>query len=93
MDGEPLHQNHPNPFNPTTEITFSLNREGPVVLTIHDAAGKRVRTLVNHRMSPGHHSETWDGRDSMGNTVATGVYFYWLRAGSQVLTRKAVLLK
>jgi hypothetical protein len=88
-----LAQNHPNPFNPTTRINFSLDSQGDVSLVVYDITGKLVRTLVNRSMTAGTHSEAWDGRDGQGNPVATGVYFYRLTAGSRTLTKKMMLLK
>ena len=88
-----LGQNYPNPFNPTMRFEFVLEREGLVVLSIHDISGRLVRTLVSRAMSSGTYLEEWDGRDASGNAVASGVYFYRLTAGNRVLTRKAVLLK
>jgi len=88
-----LYQNHPNPFNPTTTIGFSLDRERTVVLAIYDVSGRLVRTLVNARLSAGTYAEDWDARDQNGRAVATGIYFCSLKAGDKVQTRKAVLLK
>lgn len=88
-----LHQNHPNPFNPTTTIEFALHREALVTLSIFDVSGRLVRTLMHRRMRAGLYEEVWDGRDGGGQPAATGVYFYRLNTGEIVLTRKAVLLK
>jgi hypothetical protein len=88
-----LKQNHPNPFNPTTRIDFSLDREVRVTIAIYDTSGRLVKTLVDRPMAPGLHSETWDGSDNKGCAVASGAYFYRMAAGGHVLTRKAVLLK
>ncbi|UCH84655.1 MAG: T9SS type A sorting domain-containing protein, partial [Candidatus Latescibacterota bacterium] len=88
-----LDQNHPNPFNPSTRIRFSLDKEAMVSLIIYDVSGTRVRTLVNRSMSAGSHTEEWDARDDKGRSVASGIYFYQLTSGSRTLTRKAVLLR
>jgi hypothetical protein len=88
-----LHQNHPNPFNPSTIIEFSLAEEGRVVLEIYDIAGSRVRTIVDERMSPGVHTARWDGSDTAGRAVASGVYVYRLVSGGANLSRKMVLLR
>jgi len=88
-----LRQNHPNPFNPTTEIGFSLDREAKVSLQIYDISGKHIRTLVDRKMIPDSYSELWDGRDNNGGRVASGVYFYRLTSGGRSLTKKMVLLK
>jgi hypothetical protein len=88
-----LSQNHPNPFNPTTRIAFSLDREEPVSLVIYDIYGKVVKRLVDQPMVAGAYSEEWNGQDSQGNSVASGIYFYRLTAGNRTLTKKMVLLK
>jgi len=88
-----LDQNHPNPFNPSTRIRFSLDQDAMVSLIIYDVSGTRVRTLVNRSMSAGSHTEEWDARDDQGRSVASGIYFYRLTSGNRTLTRKAVLLR
>jgi hypothetical protein len=88
-----LEQNQPNPFNPATRISFAIGETGHVSLGIYDSAGRSVRTLVDRELLPGSFTETWDGRDGGGRSVASGVYFYRLETGKLVLTRKAVLVK
>ncbi len=88
-----LEQNVPNPFNPTTTIRYFLPAEGNVALTIHDISGRVVTTLVNLRQSAGSHNVLWNGRNSRGESVATGIYLYRLKADNRVLTRKMILLK
>lgn len=94
-----LGQNYPNPFNPSTTIEFTLPspRDGgmtlPTNLRIYNVLGKVVRTLVDELMAPGVHHEVWDGRDDHGNKVASGIYFYRLRVGDLVQTKKMVLMK
>ena len=88
-----LHQNHPNPFNPSTTISFSLKSRSNVSLTVYDVSGRLVNVLVDDVMDAGPHDVTWDGRGKAGRTVASGVYFYRLRAGEFIETRKMVLLR
>ncbi len=88
-----LLQNHPNPFNPTTTITFTLPREMEIELSVFDVAGRRVATLRSGRERAGVYAVVWDGRSAAGETVSSGVYIYRLRAGQTVLTRKMTLLK
>ncbi len=83
----------PNPFNPTTSIAYSLDRESDVEIAVYDVAGRRVRTLVNDRVSAGRHETSWDGRDRAGNQVASGVYMYVLKAGDVVEAKRMVLIK
>jgi hypothetical protein len=88
-----LDQNYPNPFNPRTTITYTIPGEQHVTLTIHDAAGRRVRTLVDAPRHGGIHREEWNGRTDEGIAAAAGVYFIRLRAGGAVRTRQLVMLK
>jgi flagellar hook assembly protein FlgD len=88
-----LEQNHPNPFNPVTNISFSLDTGSDVTLRVYDLTGRVVKTLVDRRMRAGEHSQEWDGRSETGDEVASGIYFYRLTAGGRTLTRKAVFLK
>jgi hypothetical protein len=88
-----LFQNYPNPFNPTTTIAFWLPKKGAVNLSIFDVDGRLIRTLVGGVLEKGLKEYPWNGTDSRGNAVSSGVYFYKLQAGGKELTRKMVLLK
>ncbi len=88
-----LRQNSPNPFSPATRIDFDLAEAGHASLRIYDVAGRLVRTLVSDRLVAGPYSRPWDGRDSGGNRVASGVYFYRLEVPGQALTKKMVVLR
>jgi subtilisin family serine protease len=88
-----LDQNHPNPFNPSTKITFTLPRETHARLRIFDVDGGLVANLVDGMLPGGSNEVTWDGRDSKGNNVGSGVYFCRLVAGGQTKSRKMIVLK
>src|SRR6185436_7206519 len=88
-----LSQNAPNPFNPSTTIRFTLPASERVGLAVYSADGALVRMLVDETRDRGPHNVTWDGRDSAGNPVGSGVYFYRLTAGKFSDSRKMVLLK
>jgi len=88
-----LRANFPNPFNAETRVAYALPRPTAVVLTIYDALGRHVRTLVESTMPAGEHSVTWNGTDSRGRAVGSGVYFYRLDAGGLVDSRRMLLLK
>jgi hypothetical protein len=88
-----LSQNHPNPFNPSTDIHFQLPQASQVVLKIFNTFGEEIRTLVDGPYSAGFHSLRWDGKDRNGNQVASGMYFYQLRAGGFTQMRKMILLR
>ncbi|MCP4546973.1 MAG: T9SS type A sorting domain-containing protein [bacterium] len=85
--------NWPNPFNPSTVITFSLAEQGIARLDIFDVTGRLVRELVAGSLPAGDHSATWDGRDDDGYPVASGLYLYRLDTGGAAQTRKMVLAK
>ncbi|HLA41226.1 MAG TPA: FlgD immunoglobulin-like domain containing protein, partial [Candidatus Glassbacteria bacterium] len=90
-----LSQNYPNPFNPTTTISYAIP-EGQtpwVSLKIYDVRGSLVRVLVDGQELPGAHVVMWDGKNESGGYVASGTYFYRLKAGEYVSARKMVLLK
>ncbi|UCG51651.1 MAG: S8 family serine peptidase, partial [Candidatus Latescibacterota bacterium] len=84
---------YPNPFNPSTTIPFNLVTEERVTLRIYGAQGELVRTLRDEVFPAGLHRAVWDGRDTSGASVATGVYFVRLRAGAFQTTQKIVLIK
>lgn len=89
-----LLQNYPNPFNPTTKIGFSLDKDvKDVELTIYNIKGQKVKTLVKDSFAAGKYSYVWNGDNDNNKAVASGVYFYKLKAGSQTATKKMVLMK
>ena len=88
-----LFQNHPNPFNPSTTISFYLPKVTRAVLTIYDVQGKQLITLLNETTNFGLHEIVWNGKDDRGNPVSSGVYFYRLQVGKRVFTKKLTLLK
>ncbi|SVA42395.1 uncharacterized protein METZ01_LOCUS95249, partial [marine metagenome] len=88
-----LHQNFPNPFNPTTTLRYDLPEENHVTLTVYDMLGRMVTQLVNTSQKAGFKSVQWNATDSMGRPVSAGVYLYHIRSGEFVQTRKMVLLK
>jgi hypothetical protein len=83
----------PNPFNPTTTISITVPQRSHVTLSIYDVAGRRVNTLVDRTIERGVERIVWHGRDTSGNPVGTGVYFYRVRAGGIVSAGKLLLLK
>jgi hypothetical protein len=89
-----LHQNVPNPFNPTTKISFDLARNGQVRLQVFNVAGHLVKTLINGTMpAKRNHEVVWNGLDEAGNRVTSGVYFYQLVTDELTATKKMALLK
>jgi thiol-disulfide isomerase/thioredoxin len=89
-----LNQNAPNPFNPVTNLTFTVPEgAGRVSLSVYDVSGRLVRTLVNEILPAGRAGVVWDGRDDRGLRLSSGVYFVRLEAGGQRAMRKVTLLK
>jgi len=83
----------PNPFNPSTSITFSLPEAGPATISVYDLRGRRIATLLDSYMRAGKHSIIWNGKDSAGDDSASGVYILLLESGGKQHTRKVTLLK
>ncbi|MEE2876468.1 MAG: T9SS type A sorting domain-containing protein, partial [Candidatus Neomarinimicrobiota bacterium] len=88
-----LHQNFPNPFNPSTTIHYVLAEEVHVILTVYDLLGKQVKRVVNETQNAGIKTIVWDGTDLWGADVSTGLYLYNIRAGTFSQTRKMVLIR
>ncbi len=88
-----LNQNFPNPFNPETVISFSLDKPGDVTLSVYDILGRTVTTLYRGYLPTGQHQFRWNGADGNGQGVASGVYFYRLSSDQISLTRKMALMK
>ncbi|NIM20556.1 MAG: T9SS type A sorting domain-containing protein [Candidatus Latescibacteria bacterium] len=88
-----LEQNYPNPFNPVTNICFTIPEKSHVSLKVFDVTGRLIDTIVAKEMKAGTHTVTWDGTDRREQTVASGVYFYKIVAGSHIDTKKMVLIR
>jgi hypothetical protein len=85
--------NYPNPFNPETNISFSLAAGSRVKIEIFNIHGQKVQTLVNSEYPAGHHNVVWDGRDNKGQQVGSGVFFYQMKTEEYVEVKRMVLLK
>jgi hypothetical protein len=92
-EGFVLDANYPNPFNPTTTISYRLPEGAAVRLDVFNAAGQRVRQLVAGHQPAGNHRVEWDGRDDTGASVASGLYLYRIEAGAFGASRTMILLK
>jgi len=88
-----LSDNFPNPFNPTTRITFSLSRKSHVRLRIYDVAGRLVRVLIDETRNAGTYGAVWDGKNENGHATASGIYFCRMEADDYERTLKMVLLR
>ncbi len=85
--------NFPNPFNLETKITYTLPAEAYVTLSIYNTQGQFIKTLINQYQSEGTHSIIWDARNAQGEIVPSGMYFYRIIAGKDVLSQRMVLMK
>jgi len=88
-----LHDAYPNPFNPTTRISYDLPDDANVSITIYDLMGRKIRTLVKEKISAGYHASIWNARNDMGSSVAAGVYIYTITANDYRDVKKMILLK
>lgn len=88
-----LKSNWPNPFNPSTSISFSMRQGGHVRLQVFNARGQLVKTLVDETVTAGDHAVVWDGRDNRGSSVGSGIYFSRLQVGNEIQTRRMALVK
>ncbi|MDP8204508.1 MAG: FlgD immunoglobulin-like domain containing protein, partial [Candidatus Tenebribacter mawsonii] len=90
-----LNTNYPNPFNPLTTINFTIkDTEGKINLAVYNIKGQKVKTLVNEVLPAGNHTRVWDGTNSNGKQVSTGIYFYKMDYnGEHINIKKCLLLK
>ena len=89
-----LYSNFPNPFNPTTTISFDIAQASSfVTLDIYNIKEQKVKTLVNDDLEVGKHTILWDGKDDSGKSVSSGIYFYKMKTAKYTSTRKMILMK
>ncbi|UCF62712.1 MAG: immune inhibitor A, partial [bacterium] len=88
-----LYSNFPNPFNPSTTLTFDLPQTSPVSLEIYNILGQKIVTLVDQKLSAGTHTCVWNGTNSLGELISAGIYFYKLETPDKTLIRKMILTK
>ena len=88
-----LNGNYPNPFNPITNIAYSIKDAGNVTIEVYNLRGQLVKTLVNSVKETGNHTAFWNGTDNSNKSVSSGIYFYKLKSGNYTNTKKMLLLK
>ncbi len=84
---------YPNPFNPSTTIAYSLSEAGPVEISVYNIRGQRVKKLVSERQPAGQHNVVWNGTDSRGKPVSSGIYFYRMTTPDRNIAKKMVMVK
>ncbi|NVM01701.1 MAG: T9SS type A sorting domain-containing protein, partial [Candidatus Helarchaeota archaeon] len=88
-----LYQNYPNPFNPITNVKFDIPKQEKVTLKIYNILGQEIKTLIDKTLEPGSHTVQWDGTNTFGLKVASGIYIYQLKAGKFMKAKKMTLMK
>lgn len=88
-----LMPNYPNPFNPTTKISFDLPQSENISLKIYNINGELIRTVANENLPAGHFEKVWDGKNDFGSEVSSGIYIYRLTAGKFDRSARMVLMK
>jgi hypothetical protein len=88
-----LHSNYPNPFNPETNIQFTLPQSSNVKIDVYSVSGEFITSLVDNEFSIGTHSVQWNGKDNFGSNVSSGIYLYRMIANNFSETRSMLLLK
>src|SRR5690554_3320796 len=88
-----LQGNYPNPFNPETTISYSIEQEGMATIEIYNINGQLVRTLVRSHHTPGEYSVIWTGEDNQDRKLRSGVYLYRMKSGKYTSTKKMLILK
>ena len=86
-------QNYPNPFNPKTVIKYSIKNAGMVSLKVYNILGQEILELSNRFFQPGTYNINWDGRDSLGKAVSSGMYICVLKTNNKILTRKMMIME
>ena len=85
--------NHPNPFNPSTTISYQLSKVSDVSLSIYNIKGQLIKTLLSDVKPAGEHSILWNGIDNDDSPVPSGVYLYQIKANNQTITKKMQVVK
>jgi hypothetical protein len=85
--------NYPNPFNPSTEIFFSMKEAGKLSIEVYNIKGEKVKTLLNETVAAGNNSIEWNGTDDNNRAVSSGVYFYKMKSSTFESAKKMIMMK
>lgn len=88
-----VEQNYPNPFISSTKINYTINSQTVTEISVYDASGQKIKTLVRQNMAPGDYSVTWSGENEGGVQVPAGVYFYEIKKGDDITKGKMLVLR
>jgi len=88
-----ISQNYPNPFNSGTSINYNISKKEFVLISVYNAKGQKIRTLLNEIIPPGNYNIYWDGADLNGQHVTSGIYIFTVASGTQLIRKKMVLIK
>ena len=88
-----VRQNYPNPFNPITHISYDLPKTMNVEIVIYNVSGQIVNRLLSIEQSAGSYTVTWDGTDNTGALVSSAIYYYRIKAGRNIISRKMTFIK
>ena len=88
-----LHGNYPNPFNPVTNIIYSMGTASDVTIMVHNIQGQLVKNLFIGNVKPGQHTVSWNGTNNFSQSVPSGIYIYSVKSNRQILVGKMMLLK
>ncbi len=88
-----LHNAYPNPFNPSTTISYSVKESGMVLLDVFNSKGEKVKSLVNNVLNPGNYTAKWDGRADNGKSLPSGIYFYRMQTPAYSTVKKMLMVK
>ena len=88
-----LLQNYPNPFNPTTSIEYTIPRKGSVEIKIYNVNGILINSINHEYTQPGNYAINWDGKNNLGNSVASGLYFYQAKFENSIISKRMIFIK
>lgn len=88
-----LHDAYPNPFNPSTTISFDLQKNDHISIAIYNSKGQKIKDLVNNTFSPGKYRMIWDGKNNDHSDCGSGIYFFSIKGKETVITKKMILIK
>jgi flagellar hook assembly protein FlgD len=87
-----MFRNYPNPFNSSTNITFTILKKSQIIIDVYNLYGKIVKNLINKHFYAGEYTINWDGKNELGNEVASGIYLLKLKVGDYEQTKQIIFI-